>query len=77
MDRVLQKRVVGHNNLDIRTIYFIFCRRNKIWDSPDFLRLLFASLSVFVVVILFVLFLVDLFTSNNQRLGRCVRRLGK
>ena len=26
-------------NLAIRAIYFIFCRRNKTWDSPDLIKL--------------------------------------
>ena len=32
-------------NLAIRATYFIFCRRNKIWDSSDFFVFVFYFVS--------------------------------
>ena len=63
MDWGLQKLVVGHNNLAIRVTYFIFCRRNKIWGSPDFLRCFFVCLFL-LLLFCSVLFLVDLFINT-------------
>ena len=35
-------------NLAIRVTYFIFCRRNKIWDSPELIKLYFFKIDSFV-----------------------------
>ena len=60
-------------NIAIGATYFIFCRRNKIWDSPDLITFYFIFVSFFccfclLVVATFVLIVVDLFintTFNN------------
>ena len=54
-------------NLAIRVTYFIFWHRNKIWDSPDTMKLFVCLLMFFVCLFVFFfacLFLLFLFVSG-------------
>ena len=49
-------------NIAIRATYYIFCCRNRNWDSPDFDFFFFGFCFVFVFVFLFFCFF---FLCNN------------
>ena len=39
-DRLVQKRIIMQTiNIAIRTSYFIFCQRNKLWNNPELLTI--------------------------------------
>ena len=43
--RPWQKAATLYNHIVIRATYYIFCRRNRNWDSPDLLQCWFLFLS--------------------------------
>ena len=62
LDKPVQNYVIGKvMNITIRCTYYVFCRRNKPWNNPDFLDFWFMKylhLSFFTTILYFVLILV-------------------
>ena len=55
-------------NIAIRATYYIFCCRNRNWDSPDLMQICFLFFSFFFFFLLlccFVLFLLLFFSFNH------------
>ena len=53
-DKTVQKHIIRKTmNIAIRCSYYVFCRRNKVWNNPDLLDFWFFCINLFRLLFFF------------------------